>query len=76
MLYGGEIEGKKIPGLVDTEKEIKKVSGKLKENLNSLQKGEEKIKSWEKKLEDYNFAGKIEGAKSVVRFYYRIEEIK
>ncbi|PMQ01347.1 MAG: hypothetical protein CBR30_06745 [Dictyoglomus sp. NZ13-RE01] len=76
MLYGGEIEGKKIPGLVDTEKEIKKVSGKLKENLNTLQKGEEKIKSWEKKLEDYNFAGKIEGAKSVVRFYYRIEEIK
>ncbi len=76
MLYGGEIEGKKLPGLVDVEKDIKKAKDTLKSNLTELEKGEKKLKEWENKLKNYNFAGKIEGAKSIVRFYFKLKEMK
>ncbi|MCS7202636.1 MAG: hypothetical protein NZ841_07675 [Dictyoglomus sp.] len=74
MLYGGEIERKKLPGLIDMEKNIKQSIEKLQDNINSLEKVEKKIKNWENKLKNYNFAGKIPGAISNVRFYFRIEE--
>lgn len=76
MLHGGEMEGKKLPGLIETEKNIREIIEKLKNNLISIQKGEEKLKYWENKLKNYYFAGKIEGASSRVRFYFRLEEIK
>jgi len=76
ILYGGEIEGKKLPGLVDVEKNMKKSKDTLKSNLMELEKGEKKLKEWENKLKDYNFAGRIEGAKSIVRFYFKLKEMK
>ncbi len=76
MLYGGELKERKIPGLVDAEKEIKKSRDILKNNIQELERGEKKIKEWEKKLKNYTFTGKIEGAKSVVRFYFKLKEMK
>jgi len=76
MLYGGEIEGKKLPGLSDVEKNLKTIKEKIRSNLSLLEKGEEKINSWKKRLENYVFAGEIPNAKSSVRFYFRLNEIK
>jgi hypothetical protein len=76
MLYGGEIEGKKLPGLSDVEKNLKTIKEKIGSNLSLLEKGEEKINSWKKRLENYVFAGEIPNAKSSVRFYFRLNEIK
>jgi hypothetical protein len=76
MLYGGEIEGKKLPGLSDVEKNLKTIKEKIGSNLSLLEKGEEKINSWKKRLENYVFAGEIPYAKSSVRFYFRLNEIK
>lgn len=76
ILYGGEIEGKKLPGLVDVEKDMKKAKDTLKKNLDELEKGEKKLKDWEKKLKDYTFVGKVEGASSTVRFYFKLKEMK
>lgn len=76
MLYGGELEGKKLPGLLDMEKELKNAKNTLKSNLDEIEKGQKKIKEWENKLKDYNFAGNIKGAKSIVRFYFKLKELK
>ncbi|MGB9857459.1 MAG: hypothetical protein ACPLKX_04860 [Dictyoglomaceae bacterium] len=76
MLYGGEMEGKKIPGLVEVEKDLKNTVKKLKENIDKMKKGQEKLNYWSKKLENYNFAGSIPNANSVVRFYFRLKEVK
>ena len=76
MLYGGEIEGKKLPGLSDMEKNLKTMKEKIRSNISLLEKGEEKINSWKKRLENYVFAGEIPNAKSAVRFYFRLNEIK
>lgn len=76
MLYGGELEGKKLPGLLDMEKEIKSAKDTLKNNIEEIEKGKKKITEWENKLKDYNFAGKIKGAKSVTRFYFKLREVR
>ncbi|HOJ93333.1 MAG TPA: hypothetical protein PKW23_06735 [Dictyoglomaceae bacterium] len=76
VLNGGELEGQKVPGLTDVEKNLKATSKTLKENISKATEGEKKMEIWKKNIANYNFAGKVEGASSTVRFYFKLEELR